>query len=96
MKVTSPSERCAVVGGGLLGMTMAYRLAQQGKKVTLFESAEQLGGLASAWQLQDVVWDRHYHVTLLSDLQLRTLLSELGLEHEMVWVESKTGVYANN
>lgn len=96
MKVTSSSERCAVVGGGLLGMTMAYRLAQQGKKVTLFESAEQLGGLASAWQLQDVIWDRHYHVTLLSDLQLRALLSELGLEHEMVWVESKTGVYANS
>ena len=86
----------AIVGGGLLGMTLAYRLAQQGKRVTLFEAADELGGMASAWQLRDVIWDRHYHVTLLSDLRLRALLTELGLEQEMVWVETKTGVYANN
>ena len=67
------------MGGGFLGMTLAHRLAQQGKKVTLFEGGSQLGGLASAWNLGDVVWDRHYHVTLLSDTYLRSLLRELGL-----------------
>jgi uncharacterized protein with NAD-binding domain and iron-sulfur cluster len=55
------TQRWAVVGGGLLGMTLAHRLAQQGKAVTLFEGAPHLGGLASAWQLGDVTWDRHYH-----------------------------------
>src|SRR4051794_36712916 len=39
-----PRERWAVVGGGFLGMTLALRLAQQGKAVTLFESADSLGG----------------------------------------------------
>jgi hypothetical protein len=29
--------------GGFLGMTLAHRLAQQGKNVTLFEGAAQLG-----------------------------------------------------
>jgi protoporphyrinogen oxidase len=76
-------------------MTLAHRLAQQGQQVTLFEAASDLGGLASAWQLGDLVWDRHYHVTLLSDLHLRSLLAELGLEQDMQWVETKTGVYAN-
>jgi protoporphyrinogen oxidase len=95
MKMTSTTERWAIVGGGILGMTLALRLAQQGKQVTLFEAANQLGGLASAWQLGDVVWDRHYHVTLLSDLHLRNLLQELGLEQELQWVETKTGCYAN-
>lgn len=76
-------------------MTLAYRLAQQGKRVTLFESADHLGGLASAWNLGDVVWDRHYHVTLLSDAYVRSLLSELGLEKEMEWVETKTGFYTD-
>lgn len=76
-------------------MTLAYRLAQQGKHVTLFESADDLGGLASAWNLGDVVWDRHYHVTLLSDSSLRSLLSELGLDKEMEWVETKTGFYTD-
>jgi protoporphyrinogen oxidase len=89
------NERWAIIGGGMLGMTLAHRLAQQGKNVTLFESANELGGLASAWQLGDVVWDRHYHVSLLSDTVLRNLLAELNLEQEMEWVETKTGLYAN-
>jgi protoporphyrinogen oxidase len=89
------SERWAIVGGGILGMTLALRLAQQGKQVTLFESASQLGGLADDWQLGDIHWDRHYHVTLLSDTHLRSLLTELGLESEMRWVETKTGFFTN-
>ncbi len=82
-----------IVGGGILGMTLALRLAQQGQKVTLYESAPELGGLASAWQLGDILWDRHYHVTLLSDSHLRSLLSELNLEQEIKWVETKTGFF---
>ena len=88
-------ERVAIVGGGVLGMTLAHRLAQAGKNVTLFEAAQQLGGLASAWQLGDVVWDRHYHVTLMSDTHTRGLLDELDLEGEMRWVQTKTGFYTD-
>jgi protoporphyrinogen oxidase len=90
----STPKRWAIVGGGMLGMTLAYRLAQQGQQVTLIEGANELGGLASAWNLGDLTWDRHYHVTLLSDLTLRSLLRELNLEQKMEWVETKTGVYA--
>ena len=85
----------AVIGGGMLGMTLAHRLAQAGQRVSLFEAAPALGGLASAWSLGDVVWDKHYHVTLLSDSALRSLLDELGLEQEIDWVTTKTGVYAD-
>lgn len=87
-------QHWAIVGGGMLGMTLAHRLAQRGVRVTLLEGAPQLGGLASAWQLGDAVWDRYYHVTLLSDSNLRRLLDELGLEEEMRWVETKTGFYS--
>jgi protoporphyrinogen oxidase len=76
-------------------MTLAHRLAQHGQDVTLFEAAPELGGLASAWNLGDVVWDRHYHVTLRSDANLRALLTELGLEKEMAWVETRTGFYTD-
>ena len=84
-----------IIGGGILGMTIAHRLAQQGQQVTLIEAAPKLGGLAEAWQLGDVVWDRHYHVTLLSDLHWRNVLKELGLESDMNWVETKTGFYTD-
>src|SRR2546428_4564942 len=87
------SERWGIVGGGFLGMTLAHRLAQHGQDVTLFEAAPEVGGLASAWNLGDVVWDRHYHVTLLSDAYLPALLTEPGLVKESAWVETRTGFY---
>jgi protoporphyrinogen oxidase len=94
MKNDGNAQHWAVIGGGMLGMTLAHRLAQRGQRVTLLEAAPQLGGLASAWTLGEVVWDRHYHVTLLSDTRLRALLAEIGLEHETRWVETKTGFYS--
>ncbi|MEX2170200.1 MAG: NAD(P)/FAD-dependent oxidoreductase [Pirellulales bacterium] len=93
--MNSQPSRWAVIGGGMLGMTLAHRLAQRGQRVTLLEAAPQLGGLASAWSLGDAVWDRHYHVTLLSDTHLRALLAEIGLEHEMKWIETKTGFFTD-
>ncbi|MBV8727432.1 MAG: NAD(P)/FAD-dependent oxidoreductase [Candidatus Eremiobacteraeota bacterium] len=87
--------RYAVVGGGLLGMTLALRLRQAGNDVTLFEAAPHLGGLAACWQLGDITWDKHYHVTLRSDRFLRQILDELQLESEMRWVETKTGFYTD-
>jgi protoporphyrinogen oxidase len=94
--MTAPDgERWAIIGGGILGMTLALRLAQRGLSVTLIERAEQLGGLATAWRLGDVVWDRHYHVTLLSDRYTRSLLDELGLDQDMRWVPARTGFYTD-
>jgi protoporphyrinogen oxidase len=87
--------RWGIVGGGLLGMTLAHRLAQNGHRVTLFDAADRLGGLAAPWSLGDVVWDRHYHVTLLSDRYLRSLLAELGLEAEMKWTTTRTGFFVD-
>ena len=88
-------QRWGIVGGGVLGMTIAHRLAQAGQDVTLIESASHLGGLADAWQLGDVTWDRHYRVTLLSDIHWRNILKELDLEDQMNWVETKTGFYTD-
>ena len=85
----------AVVGGGLLGMTVAHTLAAKGCSVTLLESADHLGGLADAWTIGDVSWDRHYHVTLLSDSATRGLLAELGLDSSMHWRKTQTGFYGN-
>lgn len=88
-------ERWGIIGGGMLGMTLAHRLKQAGNNVTLFEAAKQVGGLTSAWKLGTVKWDKFYHVILLSDTNLRELLQELDLEKEINWVETKTGFYTN-
>ena len=88
------AHRTAIVGGGMLGMSLALRLAQRGDAVTLFEAAPDFGGLAAAWSIGDLVWDKHYHVTLYSDRNLRALLTELGLEHELRWTAVGTGFFS--
>lgn len=78
----------------MLGLTLALRLAEAGRRVTVFEAAREIGGLAAAWQLGDLTWDKHYHVTLLSDAHTRGLVAELGLEQELNWRETRTGFFS--
>jgi monoamine oxidase len=43
----------AVVGGGIAGLTAAYRLMQQGFKVTIIESAQDVGGHVTSHEALD-------------------------------------------
>lgn len=87
-------QNWGIIGGGVLGMTLALRLAQQGQSVTLYEAASKAGGLTGAWEMDGTVWDKYYHVILMSDLNTRKILQEIGLEEDLRWVETKTGFYS--
>ena len=76
-------------------MTLSHRLARAGEQVTVFEAAGDLGGLARPCRIQDLQWDRYYHVILLSDSRLRSLLAELGLEKHITWAETGTGFFTD-
>jgi protoporphyrinogen oxidase len=88
--------RWGVAGGGMLGLTIAHRLAQAGHHVTVLEAAPELGGLASAWQVGDVTWDRFYHVVMLSDQHLRRLLAELDLDEGIDWKVTRAGFFTGD
>lgn len=75
-------------------MTLALRLSEAGQKVTIFESSAKAGGLTSSWEMDGITWDRFYHVILMSDLNTRKILKEIGLEEQMNWVETRTGFYS--
>ncbi len=87
-------DKIAIIGGGILGMTMALRLAEKGYSISLYEATPSLGGLTAAWQIDDILWDKFYHVILLSDTFTRKILNETGLEDRSHWVETKTGFYS--
>ena len=93
--MNTPNRHWGIVGGGILGMTLALRLRTLGHRVTLLEAGESLGGLATPWMIGDITWDRHYHVILLSDAHLRALLAELGLADELRWSQTRTGFYTD-
>lgn len=90
-----PQKSWCVVGGGMLGLTLALRLAEAGHDVTVVEAAPRLGGLADAWQIGDVTWDRHYHVILQQDRYLTAMLDELGLQDRLVWSQTKSDFYTD-
>lgn len=85
----------AIIGGGVLGMTLALRLAQKNQKVVIYEAAEKAGGLTGSCQMNGITWDRFYHVILMSDLSTRRIIKEVGLEDDLRWVETKTGFYSD-
>ncbi len=85
----------AIVGGGILGMSLAWRLRARGADVTLYEGSRKTGGLAVSGDIGPYTWDRFYHVMLLSDSHLQAMLKDLGLDSKRHWGITKTGFYAN-
>ena len=85
----------AIVGGGILGLTLALRLATAGRRVEVYEGAAAPGGLAAPHRIGDFTWDRFYHVMLESDADLGALLDELGLREHVSWATTRTGFYTD-
>jgi protoporphyrinogen oxidase len=86
--------KVAVIGGGVLGLTLAHRAQRAGHQVELFEAAPDLGGLAAPQKYAPFVWDRYYHCILPQDTALIGLLEELGLGGELRWAKTGTGYYS--
>ncbi|MGH3127227.1 MAG: FAD-dependent oxidoreductase [Gaiellaceae bacterium] len=85
----------AVVGGGILGLTAAYRLSQAGVRVSVFERARDLGGLVGTFDFDGTPADRFYHVVLPTDDRVIGLASELGLGDTFRFRPTKVGVYGD-
>jgi len=90
------SADVCIVGAGLMGMALGRKLALDGHRVTVLESAPQIGGLATWHDFGDFEWDRFYHVVLPTDQHLIGLLDALGLESAMFWARTRTGFYVDD
>jgi protoporphyrinogen oxidase len=91
--LTEPSV--AVVGGGILGLGAAYRLAQAGVRVSVFERSPSLGGLVGSFDFDGTPVDRFYHVVLPTDDRVLGLASELGLRDGFRFRPTKVGFFGD-
>ena len=85
--------RYAVIGAGVLGLTAALRLGQQGHEVTVLEQSEVPGGLASSFEVAPGIWlERFYHHIFGTDKRAIALIRELGLADRLRWHRPVTTV----
>lgn len=82
-----------IIGGGLTGITTAYRLIQQGHKVTIFEASDYLGGLAAGFELAGHRVEHAYHFLYKTDEYILGLVKELGLEDKLTFHKSSVSTY---
>ena len=77
--------KIAIVGAGYGGMAAAWDLKKAGHDVTIFESAEYAGGLASGFKEPHWKWsvEKFYHHWFQSDSEMLGLIRELGLEDKV-------------
>jgi protoporphyrinogen oxidase len=88
-------KRVAIVGGGIMGVTLAYKLSAQNIQVTLYERGDNLGGLTAYMPYDGLRIDRFYHTILSSDMSMQTLIKESGVDDRLHFTETKQGFYDN-
>lgn len=87
----SGQPRIAIVGGGIMGVTLAYLLRDL--PVTVYERGSNLGGLAACMEFGGARIDRFYHTILSSDLSMQGLIKEAGVDGKLHFTATKQGFY---
>ncbi len=85
----------AIIGAGYTGMSAAWDLRKAGHTVTIYESADYVGGLASGFK--EPAWnssvEKFYHHWFASDKNMLGLIDELGLSSKVIFPRPFTVMY---
>ncbi|MBI2756025.1 MAG: NAD(P)/FAD-dependent oxidoreductase [Chloroflexi bacterium] len=85
-------RRIAVLGGGVLGLSAALRLAQAGQQVVVFEREPQLGGLAVGFKVGGSNLEKFYHHIFRTDRAMIRVIDEVGLSSRLIWGKPVTSM----
>ena len=87
--------KIAIIGAGYAGMSAAWDLRKHGHEVTIYESADYVGGLASGFKEPGWKWsvEKFYHHWFASDNHMLGLIEELGLKDKVLFPRPYTVMY---
>ncbi len=87
--------KIAIIGAGFGGLAAAYDLRNAGHEVTVFESADYVGGLASGFKEPDWDWwvEKYYHHWFQTDKYMLGLIRELGWQDQVYFPRPLTVMY---
>ena len=91
----SNSQQIAVIGAGPAGLSAALQLQLAGKDVTVYEAADQVGGMAKSFQLWGQIVDLGPHRFFSSDPRVNKFGLE-SVDYEYVMVNRLTRIYYKN
>jgi len=87
--------KIAIIGAGFSGMAAAWDLRRAGHEVTIYETADYVGGLASGFKEPGWDWwvEKFYHHWFASDRHMLGLIKELGWENKVIFPRPLTVMY---
>lgn len=83
--------RVGIIGAGATGLTAAYELGKHGHTASVYEQAPFLGGQASTFDVGGTPLERGYHHWFTNDTDIIELMEEIGLSHQIRWIDSTVG-----
>ena len=86
MSIESPSV--IIIGGGISGLTAAFKLQDAGFSVTLLEGAERVGGAIHTHSEDGWLAEYGPNSILETNSKIKLLISELGLDEEKIYPDT--------
>jgi len=84
-----------IVGGGIAGLAAAYRLQRHGHEVRVFETSDDLGGLAAVYRTNGDPIEKFYHHLSRSEETIVELAAELGVGDAVEWRYKSDAFYVD-
>lgn len=89
MTIEKKNFRIAVLGGGPMGLGVAYELVKLGYKPCLYEADDRIGGMTACFDFGGLQIERFYHFHCTSDTEFFNVVEELGLSPKLHWRRTK-------
>jgi protoporphyrinogen oxidase len=87
-------KKVGIIGGGITGLTCAYRLARAGHDVEVYEKSDEFGGLAGSFEGDECIFDYGPHEFCTDDPLLVATLEDI-LGDDLVVREKHVAQYFN-
>jgi protoporphyrinogen oxidase len=85
--------KVVIAGAGVMGLSAALELLDQGHEVTVLEAADHAGGLAGSFDFGGVAVEKFYHFLCGADRVYFRWLDRLGLSNRLRWRRTSMAVY---
>jgi len=78
-----------IIGGGITGLTAAFRLQQRGVAVTLYEATERVGGVIRSAQRDGYLAEFGPNTILETSPKIASLVHDLGLDEQRLYSDPR-------